>query len=63
MKRSYALTVSYEDGSGILRAFGPYDTEADAHAAEPRLQDLYAPELGGKWEVVPMFTITEERPS
>jgi hypothetical protein len=60
MKRSFALVVSEWDGSGIFRAFGPYDSEADAKGAEPKLQDLYGPEGIGKWEVVPMFTITTE---
>lgn len=60
MQRSYALVVSHWDGSGILRAFGPYDTEAAAKAAESKLQDLYEPDSGGKWQVVPMYTITTE---
>ena len=60
MKRSYALIVSHWDGSGILRAFGPYGSEADAKAAEPTLQDLYQPEGIGKWEMVPMFSIDTE---
>lgn len=60
MKRSYALIVSHWDNSGIIRAFGPYDSEDVAKAAEPQLQDLYQPEGIGKWEVIPMFNINTE---
>jgi hypothetical protein len=60
MKRSYVITVSHWDASGVLRAFGPYDTEQAAHDAQPALLDLYGPDPGGKWEVIPMFTITTE---
>jgi hypothetical protein len=60
VKRSYALVVSYSDGSGILRAFGPYGTEEAARAAEPKLQELFAPDGTGKWEVVPLYSITTE---
>jgi hypothetical protein len=60
VKRFYILTVSHFDGSGILRAFGPYDTEEAAKTAEPKLQDLYYPDAIGKWDVVPMYTITTE---
>lgn len=58
MKRAYILAVSYSDRSGILRAFGPYATEAAAKAAEPELQALYESDGTGLWEIVPMYEIT-----
>lgn len=60
MKRSYALVVSHWDGSGIIRAFGPYESEDAAKAAEADLQDLYQPDGIGKWETVTLFNITTE---
>jgi hypothetical protein len=58
VKRSYALVVSYYDSSAAIRCFGPYGTEEAAKAAEPKLQDLFHPDGTGKWDVVPMYSIT-----
>lgn len=60
MKRSFILTVSYWDSSGVLRAFGPYDTEQAANDAQSKLLDLYGADPGGKWEVTTLFTIPTE---
>ena len=58
MIRQYALAVSYSDGSGILRTFGPYPTEDAAKTAEPGLRELYEPDSFGTWAVVPLFSVT-----
>lgn len=58
MNRSYVLVTSEWDGSGIGRAFGPYDTEEAAKAAQPDLQELCDPHGSARWDVLPMYTIT-----
>lgn len=58
----YALVVSHCDRSGIIQAFGPYDSPEQAEASKDALQDGM-PLLsiaGGLWEVVPMADLAKE---
>lgn len=58
MTTQYIALLSYWDRSGIIQAFGPYDTEAAAEAARDQLQQLPAIQ-GGRWEIIPcMQTVT-----
>lgn len=52
MTTRYIALLSYCDRSGVIQAFGPYDTEGAAEAARDELQALPAIQ-GGIWEILP----------
>ncbi|MEV7814282.1 hypothetical protein AB0P05_26690 [Streptomyces flaveolus] len=61
----YALVVSHYDRSGIIQAFGPYDSPKQAEASRDAIQSGM-PLLsiaGGMWEVVPMTDLGEGQQS
>jgi hypothetical protein len=53
VRNTYIVALSHHDRSGIIQAFGPYDTFEEAEQAEGAIPDfLPALDAVGLWEIV-----------
>lgn len=51
MIRRYVLVLLYSDRSGIIQAFGPYDSEEEALRAKTAIPEALPAIPGGLWDV------------
>jgi hypothetical protein len=53
--KRYLLVLSHHDRSGVIKAFGPYDTEDEARSWQGEVADLIDPG-SGVWDVIPLYS-------
>lgn len=54
-RKNFVLVVSYHDGSAVIQAFGPYESEDAAKLYMPDLKDLT--QSSNRWDIVPMYDL------
>jgi hypothetical protein len=61
MKKRFVLALCHHDARGVIQAFGPYETEEAAQAAETEIYDIvnYCGNTG-RFEVTPCCDLTLE---
>jgi hypothetical protein len=63
MRKRFILALCHYDSPGVIQAFGPYDTEEAAKAAETDLYDVvnYSG-MAGRFEITPCYDLVLEAP-